>query len=273
MTSAWSIPTAAGVAMGLFALGGVAWAFAKGGPRPSDPSRVSRGLPGAPGSGTATPGQQHPLHPALLEETALRLAETAVGQRYSWGGGGADSPWPQGAPGVHGGVGWDCSGLALSFSGLLLRYRWDGRDLTARGIADICAPINPGHQKPGDLAVYRNRHITAVLTHPGPGGRSRVLSASGGGQDTNGNDPNAVVRIHDRADYRGDFLTYARLPAVHVSDRQAVTAMAVHRLLRGDIPPVDSRLPASALRAELQARYAQLPVVAAWLRGSRAPVS
>ena len=244
--------------------GAVAWSMRR--PEPVLPARETLRVEEKRSKGL------HPLHPKRIEGTALRLADTVVGARYSWGGGRTDRGWPQGAPGVHGGVGWDCGGVSLAFAAAMLRYRWDGRDLTARGIADICTPVPLGKQKPGDLAAYRNRHVTAVLTHAGPDGHSRVLSASGGGSSTNGNDPNATVRIHDRGDYRSDFLTYMRLPAVNVDERQAVTCMALHRILAGEPVPDDSRLDAAELAALLRERFGGVPQVSTWLEPAlRAP--
>lgn len=229
-----------------------------------------RNVAALPGSSSSQPPGAaalglHPLDPRSLESTCLRLAQSVVGRPYSYGGGSPRSPWPQGEPGLHGGVGWDCSGLQLGFSTLLLRYRWDGRDRTARGVAEICSPVALGAQRPGDVATYKGRHITAVLTHPDASGHSRVLSASGGSSTTNGDDPQARVRIWDRGDYRRDFLTYMRLPPVQVSDRQAVTCMAVHHLLAGSAPPNDPRLSRAELRDELAERYGALPEVRRWL--------
>ena len=241
---------AAVAAVGILALagvGGAAWYLSR--PEPPvllpeptvrDRERLSGGV--------------HPLHTDRIEKTALALADTVEGQPYSWGGGRTDMGWPQGWPGVGGGTGWDCGGVSLAYSALMLRYRWGDPDRTARGIADICAPVELGKQRPGDLAAYRGRHITSVLTFPDRQGQSRVLSASGGGQSTNGDDPRAYVRVHDRADYRSDFLGFMRLPAVAVSDTQAVTCMAVHRLIAGDPVPNDPRLPTEQLAAELATR-------------------
>lgn len=216
-------------------------------------------LPGAPGL--------HPLDPRALESTCLRLASTLVDQPYSYGGGTPSSPLPGGSPGLHGGRGWDCSGLSLAFSACLLRYSWRGPDLTARGLADLCTPVATGRQQPGDLAVYRANHVTAVLTPPQAalGHHSRVLSASGGGPSTNGDDVRARVRVFDRADYRSDFLTYMRLPPVEVSTEQAVACMALHTLLAGGVPAEDPRLPLAQLRAVLTRQFGAVPAVAAWL--------
>jgi len=213
-------------------------------------------------------GGVHPLHRDRLEGTALRLASTVEGARYSWGGGRTDRGWPAGWAGVHGGVGWDCGGLTLAGAALLLRYRWDAPDRSAASIAGICRKVELGSQMPGDVAVYRNRHITLVLTWPDDSGHSRVLSASGGGSKTNGDDPRARVRIQYRGDYRSDFVSYMRLPATQVSTEQAVACMAVHRILAGDPVPQDSRMSLEAIGAELADRYSGIDAVSRWLESS-----
>jgi len=248
--------TLAGVA------GGTVWAATRRPPVLPPPSR--------PGRKEARGGGVHPLHRDRLERTALLLADSVEGALYSWGGGRADKGWPQGWAGVHGGVGWDCGGLTLAAAALFLRRRWDAPDLSAAGIAGICREVDLGKQQPGDVAVYRNRHITFVLTWPDAAGHSKVLSASGGGRNTNGDDPRARVRVQDRGDYRSDFVTYMRLPPVEVSTEQAVTCMAVHRLLAGEAVPEDSRLPSEALGRELAHRYAGLEAVSRWLETSGA---
>ncbi len=248
-------------------VGALAWSRAGRGAVTNGLGRVNPGpVPPSGGAGPAGAGR-HPLDPRSLESTCLRLAHTVVGRGYSYGGGTPRSPWPVGEPGVHGGVGWDCSGLSLAFSACLLRYPWEGRDLTAQGLGALCAPVALGAQKPGDLAIYRGQHVTVVLTGPQPGAgvHSRVLSASGGGRSTNGDDPAARVRIFDRADYRADWLTYMRLPPVEVGETQAVTCMALHTLLAGGVPGPDPRLPLPALRRELAARFGTVPAVQRWL--------
>ena len=224
-------------------------------------------LPGA--AGPALPGPvpgAHPLAPgAAIAASTRRLAATVAGAAYSYGGGTPGSAWPQGSAGLRGGKGWDCSGLILAWSAALLRYRWDGADLTSSQIANLCTPVELGRQLPGDLAAYRNRHVTAVVGLAGARGHSAVLSASGGGQSTNGDDPRAFVRLHDAADYRADFLTYMRLPPVEVSADQAVTVMALRHLLAGQPPRGDSRLSEDQLRVELGRRYGAVPAVARWL--------
>ncbi len=191
--------------LGLAGAGGVVWAMSRQPPPPVLPVRDDRLLQPSGGS--------HPLDPRALEATARRLAQSVLGFRYSYGGGRTDRGWPQGWAGVHGGKGWDCSGLTLAWSALLLRYRWDAPDRGARDIDQLCTPVETGHQKVGDVAVYKNRHVTAVVTGPDAStGHSAVLSASGGGAQTNGDDPSAIVRLMPRGDYRRDFLRYARLP-------------------------------------------------------------
>ncbi len=163
-------------------------------------------------------------------------------------------------------LGGRARGQGLGLSALLLRYRWEDRDRGARELDELCSPVALGSQQVGDLAVYKGRHVTAVVSKPNPAtGHSVVISASGGTSQTNGNDPNATVRLQTEGNYRSDFLRYVRLPPVNVSDAQAVTCMAVHRLLAGEAIPEDPRFPLPQLRDELQRRYAGLPVVADWL--------
>lgn len=261
-----ALAVVAGVGVVGVGLSGLAWAASRVPPTPVLPVRPTLR------EEERHTGGLHLLHRDRIEQTAGRLARSVLGQPYSWGGGRHDRGWPQGWPGVHGGKGWDCGGLSLAWSALLLRYPWEGPDRGARDIDQLCTPVPLGQQRVGDLAAYRGRHVTAVVSAPDPStGHSVVLSASGGTSRTNGDDPTATVKLQASGDYRGDFLRYLRLPPVDVSDAQAVTCMAVHRLLAGEALPNDPRLPRPQLRAELARRYAGLPAVADWLARTPAP--
>lgn len=218
----------------------------------------------APAALPAPGARWNPLDQTSIAGTLARLAATAEGRPYSWGGGHGRRTWPEGGPGTRGGIGWDCSGLTLAALEALLRWRWDGPRLTSRGIADACVPIADGKQQPGDIAYYPG-HVVVVVGWPDPQtGETPVLSASGGDSDTNGQDPNARVKIIPTADYRSDRRTYARPRPVEVDPEQAVTVMALHQLIAGRDPLPDPRVDPARVRELLRQRYGGIPEVRRW---------
>ena len=138
----------------------------------------------------------------LLDPDVDFLADT-IGWPYSWGGGGPDTAWKDGALGV------DCSGYALMVAVELGQVDPSIGRLRAVDIANMCDPVPAGEQQPGDFAVYPN-HIMVVASYPDADGHSAVIGASGGGPDTHGDDPNAHVKVFPSERYRRDFLTFAR---------------------------------------------------------------
>ena len=110
------------------------------------------------------------------------------------------------------GDGADCSGsyLCMAVAAGLCTPEFAAANRTSASIANACAAIPVGQQRPGDCACY-DGHVAMVLTDPDEDGHSWVLSMSGGGRTTFGDDPDARAKIV-RADYRSDFLGYGRLP-------------------------------------------------------------
>jgi hypothetical protein len=245
------------VAAGLAAAAAAAW-------RLRSPAVEPARLPSRPAALPAPGARWNPLDQTSIAGTLSRLAATADGVRYSWGGGHGRRTWPQGGPGTRGGIGWDCSGLTLAALEALLRWRWDGPRLNSKGIAYACEPIADGRQQPGDIAYYPG-HVVVVVGWPDPRtGKTAVLSASGGEPDVNGDNPNAVVKVIPDADYRDDRITYARPRPVDVDPEQAVTVMALHQLLAGRDPLPDARVDPARVRQLLRERYGGLPEVRRW---------
>lgn len=134
----------------------------------------------------------------------------AWGVPYSWGGGlprHGKTAWPDGPRGIAGGVGWDCSGFAQAVLVRLGLLPENAPDRTAAGLYDISAPVMPGAAKVGDLAFYGAVRISHVMVVLGPG---VVIGAAGGGQQTNGDDPRAYVKL-ERLRYRSDFAGVRRM--------------------------------------------------------------
>ena len=210
------------------------------------------------------------LGPATFDASLHRLATTVLGQPYSWGGGSPGASWPAGGPGLGGGRGWDCSGLALATLAALGLWPWDGPDLTSAPMAQQAEAVPVGQQRPGDLAYYP-RHVVVVLTRPGPDGHSAVVSASGGGPTTNGDDPKARVQVHETARYRPDFVTFMRLTRP-VGREQLDTVMALHQLLAGEAVQALDPARDAARRQRLARHYSALPPVARFLAQQRSLV-
>ena len=131
------------------------------------------------------------------------------GVPYSWGAGQARdvAAIRDGAPppaGLKGGRGWDCSGFAqaaLAFLGIL-----DAKapDRTAAGLFGITRAIPVEDARLGDLSFYGAAgHISHVMLCLGFGA---CIGASGGGSQTNGDNPRAFVDVKPityRSDFRG----------------------------------------------------------------------
>lgn len=133
----------------------------------------------------------------------------ALGWLYTWGGAAGVTTWAAAEAVAAKGKGVvDCSlfaCLALVRMGVWKAFR----RLTSRQIADACAPVVWGQQRPGDL-VYYPGHVMVVLSYPRADGDSEVIGASGGGSSTHGDDPNARVKVFKSARYRRDFVTFMR---------------------------------------------------------------
>ena len=106
----------------------------------------------------------------------------------------------------------DCGGHAqevLVRAGLL---HPEQPDRSARGLADICELVTDA--RPFDLYFYGTRDAAGkvrAITHVGVCvGPGAVLTASGGGSATHGDNPRAYVHLQ-RADYRGDLLFIGRV--------------------------------------------------------------
>ena len=134
----------------------------------------------------------------------------ALGVPYSYGAGTPASPWPGGAAGLAGGVGWDCSGYAQAGLVQLGLLSSGAVDRTAQSLADRASGVSSGDEREGDLAFYgaswsKVSHVMLCL------GNGQVIGASGGGRATNGDDVGAYVKIFNTPEYRSDFLGVRRL--------------------------------------------------------------
>ena len=137
----------------------------------------------------------------------------AIGWPYYYGKGGPSTPWPMDGKPVQ----VDCSGFAQMALVRLGKLSATAPDRSSAQLAADSDPVEVGEQQLGDLAYYPG-HVAVVASAPGPSGHSKVLSASGGGRTTLGNDPNARVKVFSSALYRGTyplnkdgFVTYMRL--------------------------------------------------------------
>jgi len=135
----------------------------------------------------------------------------AWGVPYSWGAGGpgtADA-WPNGTPGVKGGVGFDCSGFVEAALVRLGLMPHDALRRSAAMLWDAATSVPAGAEQLGDLAFYgplgRASHVMLVV---GPG---VVLGARGGDQTTNGDNARAFVQLEPLM-YWSAYLGCRRLP-------------------------------------------------------------
>lgn len=136
--------------------------------------------------------------------TLLQAIVEVHGKPYVWGGGHppATSVWPAGSS-RGGPAGWDCSGLAQGFRARV-GFPLPSGDFGANGLwhhAAGGAVMMAGQAQPGDLAFYGNGdnavHVAVVVLPPVPPvlPEGVVLSAEGGGKDTNGDNPKAFVKL------------------------------------------------------------------------------
>ncbi len=138
---------------------------------------------------------------------------------YSYGAGKPSDGWDNWPAGAIGGAGmnagkgargWDCSGFAQA---LLVRWHMlpaDAPDRNAAALASQLAPrkITEENARLGDLAFYgTSRGISHVMVCLGYGA---VIGASGGGSLTNGDNPNAYVRLQPLR-YRPDLVCIGRI--------------------------------------------------------------
>jgi hypothetical protein len=198
------------------------------------------------------------------------------GLTYGWLGwafgdvGGPGAPWPRGSAGERGGRGWDCSGLvAAAWAGLLL-MPWSGPRFWTGSVEALCDAVALGDQRPGDAVLY-DGHIVLVLTWPDSAGDSLVLSASNGGRDTNGDDPDATVKVWSSWRYRADAKTALRPKASlasGISEGQREACLSLHALLAGQGLPAGSALAPGRRDELLRQFYGQLDVVQAALGGA-----
>jgi len=147
-----------------------------------------------------------------LDDVDPRLIPS-LGWPYYYGKGGPNTPWPTGNKTEY----VDCSGYAQMVLVKLGKLKSTATDRSSSQLAADSDPVEVGQQQVGDLAYYPG-HVAVVASAPGPSGHSKVLSASGGGRSTLGNDPNARVKLFSSALYRGTyplnsdgFVTYMRL--------------------------------------------------------------
>jgi cell wall-associated NlpC family hydrolase len=273
------------VGAGALALGALAlWRASQRATGADEPPTVLPGAASAGGSGagsaSAAPGifsvKAGPSASAYLfadgelEGTVNRFGQTAMAQPYSWGAGGPGAPWPLGSAGDGGGRGWDCSGLVgAAWAGLLL-MPWSAPRFWTGSVEALCDAVALGDQRPGDAVLY-DGHIVLVLTWPDSAGDSLVLSASNGGRDTNGDDPEATVKVWSSWRYRADAKTALRPKASlasGISEGQREACLSLHALLAGQGLPAGSALAPGRRDELLRQFYGQLDVVQAALGGA-----
>lgn len=123
--------------------------------------------------------------------------------RYYWGGFSRSVP--------AGGVALvDCSGgatLLLILLGILpataARFTSSSLPSDARFVK-----VSPAEARPGDVVLYKG-HVVVVVGGAGEG--ATIWSVSGGGQKTQGNDPNARPKLFAGLRYRSDLLGVYRV--------------------------------------------------------------
>jgi cell wall-associated NlpC family hydrolase len=242
-------------------------------PGAASPGGVSTGRAAAPGISPLAAGPSaaaYLLTDGELEGAVNRFGQTAMGQPYSWGAGGPGAPWPRGSAGERGGRGWDCSGLvAAAWAGLLL-MPWSGPRFWTGSVEALCDAVPLGAQRPGDAVLY-DGHIVLVLTWADAKGDSLVLSAGGGGRDTNGDDPGAQVKVWSSWRYRGDAKVALRPKpslAVQISEGQREACLSLHALLAGQGLPAGSGLAPGRRDELLRQFYGEIDVVRATLGGA-----
>ena len=140
----------------------------------------------AHGGGTTGGGASHDTgghasgSEAAIRDQVLDKARSHLGARYSWA---AEGPSM-----------FDCSGFAWYVLHTDMHLTSAGRT-TAAGLSHAPYTASTGHPEKGDLVFYSSGGISHVTIALGSG--SQVIGASGGGEHTHGNDPNARVKYTD----------------------------------------------------------------------------
>ena len=130
------------------------------------------------------------------DDRTNRLKELQ-GIPYSFGAGDPSTPFGQPVKGIHGGLGLDCSGLAQMALVALGYLDASAPDRGAAALSVLGTLVPNGKQEVGDLIFYNTpvSHVGVILTDADENGDSAVIAASGGHSTTNGNDPNARVKV------------------------------------------------------------------------------
>jgi cell wall-associated NlpC family hydrolase len=133
----------------------------------------------------------------LVDDEQVQALLATLGTPYHWGKGSPASPWPPGPS--------DCSGYAQAALVMLGLLSADQPDRTADMLHDLARRVY--EDRLGDLACYgtasRITHVMVCL------GRGWVIGPRGGGSQTLGNDPKALVELK-RIDYRVDLVGIGR---------------------------------------------------------------
>lgn len=128
----------------------------------------------------------------------LRAYAQSRGVPYSWGGGQNGFVWPQGGPGLRGGIGWDCLGWVKA---VIKTFAPDSEAAQVKGtgtdfwrhfgypkggmagaqLGDIVWWVNDS----GDLV-----HVGFLIS------ATHAVSAFGGGSSTNGDKASAKIQEH-----------------------------------------------------------------------------
>lgn len=130
------------------------------------------------------------------DDRTNRILETK-GMPYSFGAGTPSTPYATPVKGIHGGKGIDCSGLAQMVLVDMGFLPADAPDRGAATLSTMGTLIPAGEQQVGDLIFYNTpvSHVGVILTDADENGDSAVIAASGGHSTTNGDDPNARVKV------------------------------------------------------------------------------
>lgn len=137
-----------------------------------------------------------PSHPFVT------LALCTLGALYGWACGtpkDARKRWPSGP--------YDCSGHAQAILVMAGTLPADAPDRNALGLANACDPVALADLQPLDLIFYGVNGITHVAVYIGGG---MVVTMSGGGPSTHGDDPNACAQARP-IDYRKDRVVCGRI--------------------------------------------------------------
>lgn len=145
----------------------------------------------------------------MLNTDDLRICQLlkAWGIPYSFGGGKPSDykgTWPPPlVKGIKGGLGYDCSGfvqVALVYLGMLANK---ATDRASANLFDNSIPVKDSEARLGDMVFYGAKSIQHVMLYLNDG---ICFGATGGGSETNGNNPKAFVQLQPikyRSDFRG----------------------------------------------------------------------